>query len=161
MTAKNSIKATLSGVGASLLSFAGICCGGGACAAACGTACAAPVASILGFSTAGFSTWAANLLPLFTALSAIAFTVAYYSLYKTPKAACCEPAAGASPQNTNSINRFSKPAFWIGLLLTLGFYGNAIAQNLPASEEACCEAELIESDTPVSCSATKTSCTKK
>jgi len=164
MTEKKSIKATLSGIGASVLSFAGVCCGGGACAATCGPVCAAPVASVLGFSTAGFATWTASLLPLLTALSAVAFTVAYYSIYKTPNAVCCDPASppGAERPKSNSL---SKAGFWLGLLLTVGFYGNAIANNLPVSEEACCEAPLNEDEGPAAaCCASKSnspSCSKK
>jgi len=149
MTEKKSIKATLSGVGASSVSLLGICCGSGACVATCGIACATPIASIFGISTAGLSTWSTNLLPLLTAISAVAFTVAYYALYNKKEDACCDDSCSPT-----TGNRWAKPTFWLGLLLTLGFYANAIVKpSLDATETACCEVQTSCSieDTMKSC----------
>ena len=154
MTDKKSLRASISGIGSSLLPVLGIC-GGGACAAACGIAIVTPLASILGVSSAALSAWTAKLLPVFIAISAVSFTVAYYSLYNK-KAACnpdsCDTSCDSSPKAGE--NRWAKPVFWIGLLLTLAFYGKAIAsssqvssemENTPAAKSSC---EIKSSEAP-------------
>jgi glycerol-3-phosphate acyltransferase PlsY len=127
MTKKKSIKTTLSGVAASSFSLFGAFCGGGACASACGVACVAPFTSLLGVSTAGLSTWVTNLLPVLTAISAVAFTYSYFALYKQNNNACCDDNGKSNSKTLK--NRWSKPIFWIGLLLTVVFYTKAIVNN--------------------------------
>ena len=161
MTEKKSIKATISGLGASLLSLAGICCGTGACAAACGPVLIAPVASFLGLSSAGISSLMSGLLPLFAAASAVAFTVAYYSIYKKPATECCDDPAGKSVARNR--NPWVKPAFWVGLLLTTGLYANAMVQDLlPKDSGQTCQAAAANGSEvgkpackPSSCKSTK------
>ena len=147
MTEKKSTKSTLLGLSTSTASLIGVSCGSGACAAACGAVCAAPIASVLGISTAGFSTFTNDFLPVFTAISAIAFTMAYYSIYKKKNNDECCPKEDTRMQKPK--NRWTKPIFWIGLLLTLGFYVNAMANNFSSKKE--CEVKAS------SCSVVNTS----
>ncbi|MEL6674825.1 MAG: hypothetical protein AAFR61_21635 [Bacteroidota bacterium] len=137
MTNKSSIRASLSGLGASSLTFLGLCCGGGLCA----VACAAPVASILGVSSAGLAQFTQQYLPLLAALSAAAFTVGYYQLYRMPKEDCCGP--DETPARGFS---WAKSLFWVGLVLSVGFYGQAMYQGREASgtEGVSCVADTSE-----------------
>jgi hypothetical protein len=104
-------------------------CKGGACVGLCVT----PVASLFGISTATIAASPiTNILePLFIALSAISFTVSYYSLYKIPKltlapAGVCGPvngcACGASGSESKKFNA-SKFIVWLSLVLSIGFIG--------------------------------------
>jgi len=136
MTEKKSTKATLVGVGASSLSLLGVCCGSGVCVVTCGVACATPIASILGISTAGLSAFNSNFLPVLTAISAVAFTIAYFSLYKKKEENCCDDDNVATVSSKR--NRWIKPVFWVGLLLTIGFYTKVIAENY-VPNDVCCE----------------------
>lgn len=133
MTQQSSIRALLSGVGASLTSFLGICCMGGACAVACGAACVTPIASVLGVSVAGLSSWASAWLPIFTAMSAVAFTVAYFAIYRQPTDSCCEDKGVAT--NRFTASRWAKPAFWGSLVLTIGLYAQTLLAG-PTNEAA-------------------------
>ncbi len=123
MTLKQTIKTTFSGIGTSILSTIGICVGGGAC----GIACIAPMASLFGVSVTSITVLTSTMLPLLTALSAIAFTIGFFNLYGRKQSTCCDESAHSDNQSRN--NRFVKPIFWIGLLLTIGFYGSVIASN--------------------------------
>lgn len=136
MSEKKTIKSTLLGVGASVGSILGIGCGSGACAAVCAPVCIAPVASILGISTAGFSSWMITLLPLLTAISAVAFTIAFLSIYKKTKTncnteptSCCDTASSETKPKPSLKSRIAKPLFWITLFLTIGFYSFTIYKN--------------------------------
>ncbi len=142
MTEKKSTKATILGVGTSLASLLGVC------GTTCGVVCAAPIASIFGISTAGLSAFTSTFLPVLTAISAVAFTIAYFSLYKKNESTCRpEDCTESKKQKT----RWAKPMFWIGLLLTLGFYTNAVInsskRNISCEQSTSCEAE----DTKKSC----------
>lgn len=128
MTEKKSLKASLLGIGASSLTFLGIGCGSGVCAAACGAAALTPFASLLGISTASMSIWSDNLLPLMTAISAVAFSFAYFSLYRKRETDCCDQAdSSITSQNKMPMK---KAIFWVSLVLTLAFYTNAIADRI-------------------------------
>ncbi len=131
MNIKKPIKATFSGVGTSLLSTIGLCVGGGAC----GLACFAPITSVLGISISGISILNSTLLPLMTALSAIAFTIGYFSLYKNLQKTCCEDQSEKSDnQRRKSL---LKPIFWAGVVLSIFFYAKAMASNeAPKAENA-------------------------
>ena len=86
-----------------------------------------------------------QLLPVFTALSAIAFTVGYYSLYKTKPKSCCE-----TPQQKSSTRLF-KVFFWAGLLATIGFYSYASIPQVSSEENALA---------PASCTTAQASCSQ-
>lgn len=97
------------------------CCKGGAC----GGVCISPIASLFGVSSASIvsSPIVGALEPLLIAISAVSFTVSYYSLYKIPKLNCntsgscdCEPI----PKQKRKV-KISKAVFWIGLILSIGF----------------------------------------
>ncbi|MEM8897818.1 MAG: hypothetical protein AAGC85_06925 [Bacteroidota bacterium] len=136
MSQKSSLKTTAVGLGSSLLSLAGIC-GGGVCAAACGLIWFAPIGSLLGISTAGVTAWMDGLLPFFIAISAVAFTASYYSLYKQPAENCCEE----DPSTVLLPLVWSKRLFWIGLILTVGMYGYTLSGNSFQQEESTLSGE--------------------
>ncbi|MEO1652591.1 MAG: hypothetical protein AAFU64_03510, partial [Bacteroidota bacterium] len=97
MIERKSVGAALTGAGSSLLSLLGMCAGG-----LCGVVCVAPFASLLGFSSASVSMWMEHLLPVFTAISAVAFTVAFYSIFRRKEAAaCCEEDGTAVAKGPN------------------------------------------------------------
>jgi len=96
-------------------------CKGGACVGVCVT----PIASLFGISAATIaaSPLISILVPLFIALSAVSFTVSYYSLYVIPKLNCstgnsCE--CDSTDKKKRKINS-SKIVFWLGLVLSIGF----------------------------------------
>lgn len=163
MSQKSSLKSTFLGFGSSLLSIAGLC-GGGACVATCGVVCLAPLASFLGISTAGLTVWLDELLPLFIAISAVAFTISYYSLYKQPEGNCCEETPNQTKAGILSLD-WRKRLFWIGLMFTIGMYGYTFTGNtFPqteslAAEPSSCSSLAVdtskESCQPSSCSTTK------
>lgn len=169
MTVKKSIKASLSGIGTSSISFLGIC-GGGACAATCGITFFTPIASLFGISSAGLSAWTSQLLPLLTAISAIAFTIAFYSLYKKKNSDCCEDSTKVI--HSKSSNHWGKSIFWIGLFLTIGIYANAMMNNNENNtkkggvtdcytQSDCSEKKSNNNDKTPACSTKKQTCESK
>lgn len=98
------------------------CCKSGACIGVC----ASPVASLFGVSSAAFasSPWVMALEPVLIAVSAVSFTVSYYTLYKLPKLAACNTPASCDcapdAKATRSIS-IQKWIFWLGLILSIGF----------------------------------------
>jgi hypothetical protein len=95
------------------------CCKSGACVGVC----ASPIASLFGVSIATIanSPLVNALEPLLIAISAVSFTVSYYSLYVLPRLNCggadgcaCEP--GAKDKHRIQIN---KAVFWFGLILSI------------------------------------------
>ncbi len=163
MSQKSSLTSTILGFGSSLLSVAGLC-GGGVCVAACGVVYLAPLASLLGISTAGLTIWLEELLPLFIAISAVAFTLSYHTLYKQTESNCCEEPLVQTKAGILSLN-WRRRLFWIGLILTIGMYGytytgNPFQQSESLTMEASsCSSTVVdaskESCQPSSCSATK------
>ncbi|MEM7512814.1 MAG: hypothetical protein AAF388_17925 [Bacteroidota bacterium] len=127
MSQKSSFKSTFLGLGSSTLSMA-LVCGKGACLAFCGAIYLAPLAGFLGISTAGLTGWMDELLPLFVAISAVAFTVSYYSLYKQPAENCCEENPSSAKASLFPLV-WNKRLFWIGLMLTIGMYGYTYTGN--------------------------------
>lgn len=138
------------------------CCKSGACVGVC----ASPVASLFGISTASIiSSPTMNIIePLLIALSAVSFTVSYYSLYVIPKFASCSSVADCACGPTEKEKRklsISKWVFWIGLIASIGFlsyfeyqkYKSNVAEVstqscAPGSSSDCCPEE--ESDEIVS-----------
>lgn len=120
MKGKTSFWTTLTGGFASAAPILFSVCKSGACVGVC----VSPVASLFGISSAtvAASPMVSALEPLLIALSAVSFTVSYYSLYVLPKLNCstsggcaCEPAANEA----RKLN-ISKAVFWIGLVLSIG-----------------------------------------
>lgn len=154
MKEKRSIWTSLTGGVTSATPILLSCCKSGACIGVC----ASPVASLFGISSASLasSPLVSALEPILIAVSAVSFTISYYSLYVLPKASCttddcgCEP--GAKEKRRNKINKI---VFWAGLVLSIGFlsyfeYSKYRQTNATAAEcsqsacaapvEACCPA---------------------
>ena len=138
MTKKRSLKTFFTVGGGSSLSTLSAVCGAG-CAGACGVAClplcAVPVTSVFGISSALLTSWMNHLLPVLTALSAVAFTMAYFNLYKKQESDCC------STEQTSKTKAFapnySKIFFWVGLILTTGLYIQAVEKNFNTNSNTC------------------------
>lgn len=121
MEGKKSFWTTITGGLASVAPILFSVCKGGACVGVC----VSPVASLFGISSA---TVAASpivnaLEPLLIAISAVSFTISYYSLYVLPKLNC-GPSNACACEPTNKEKRklkINKAVFWLGLVLSVGF----------------------------------------
>ncbi|MDO9001306.1 MAG: hypothetical protein Q7W45_16190 [Bacteroidota bacterium] len=151
MKGKKSIWTSITGGLTSAAPILLSCCKSGACVGVC----ASPIASLFGVSSATIaSSPVVNALePLLIAISAVSFTVSYYSLYVLPKSNCstensCE--CGPSDKEKRKI-KLNKTVFWLGLILSIGFlsyfefskYQSAKSAESAASEcsapsEECC-----------------------
>lgn len=146
-------------------------CKGGACVGVC----VSPVASLFGISSA---TIAASPIvnaiePLLIALSAVSFTISYYSLYVLPKynSTCGtgnDCACGPTDKELRKV-KFTKIIFWLGLLLSIGFLSyfeyqkyQAANTTIECSTSECTPGECsTETDTTSSCGPTCDSTTCK
>lgn len=178
MDEKKSIWTSITGGLSSAAPILLSCCKSGACIGVC----ASPLASIFGVSSATIasSPVIGALEPLLIAISAISFTISYYSLYVLPKLNCnttggCACVPTPKEKRKTKIN---KAVFWIGLILSIGFlsyfeytkYTQSTAESFQIdssgnviSSEGCCpigdstvctttEAEsLAECDSTSSC----------
>jgi hypothetical protein len=120
MKAKKSFWASITGGLTSAAPILLSCCKSGACVGVC----ASPIASLFGVSSATLanSPLISVLEPVLIAVSAVSFTISYYSLYVLPKLNCntpngcaCEPTA----KEKRKVN-INKAVFWIGLMLSIG-----------------------------------------
>ena len=98
------------------------CCKSGACIGVC----ASPVASLFGISSATLasSPWVIALEPVLIAVSAVSFTISYYTLYKLPKLAACNTPGScdcAPDAKASKSIKIQKWIFWLGLILSIGF----------------------------------------
>ena len=155
MEGKKSFWTTIIGGLASAAPILFSVCKGGACVGVC----VSPVASLFGFSSAtvAASPIVSAIEPLLIAISAVSFTVSYYSLYVLPKLNCgtsngcdCEP--NAKEKRKLKIN---KAVFWIGLILSIGFLSYfEITKYQAASMTSEASTECIPGGecTPGSCS---------
>ncbi|TSJ40070.1 hypothetical protein [Fluviicola chungangensis] len=95
------------------------CCKSGACVGVC----ASPVASLFGVSSATIaSSPVMNVIePLLIAISAVSFTISYYSLYVIPKLNCNTGNACDCAPNDKEIRKTKrrKAIFWIGLAISV------------------------------------------
>lgn len=121
MKAKRTIWTTITGGLTSSAPILLACCKSGACVGVC----ASPVASLFGVSSASIanSPLVNALEPLLIAISAVSFTISYYSLYVLPKFNCntgntCDCAPSDREKRKVKI---SKAIFWIGLVISLSF----------------------------------------
>ncbi len=121
MKIKKSIWTTITGGLTSAAPILLSCCKSGACVGVC----ASPIASLFGVSSAAIaSSPLVNALePLLIAISAVSFTISYYSLYVIPKfnwntGEACDCAPNEKEKRKTKIN---KTVFWVGLILSIGF----------------------------------------
>ena len=119
MKEKRTIWTTLTGGITSTAPVLLACCKSGACVGVC----ASPFASLFGVSTAAIanSPLFSVIEPLLIAISAVSFTISYYSLYVIPKFNCktgnsCDCAPSEKEQR--KTNR-RKAIFWIGLVVSI------------------------------------------
>ncbi|MDP1801264.1 MAG: hypothetical protein Q8L81_07930 [Bacteroidota bacterium] len=158
MKAKKTIWTSLTGGITSTLPILFACCKSGACVGVC----ASPIASLFGVSSATLASSPIMQVvePILIAVSAVSFTVSYYSLYVLPKfVACstgdcaCEPSA--SEKRKNKIAKF---VFWFGLILSIGFlsyfeYSKYQAANAPVECGTECAPGACEEETEEECCA--------
>jgi hypothetical protein len=164
MSKIKAIGTTLSGSISSIIPMFFTVCKSGVCTAAC----ASPIVSLLGISSASLiaSPITQSLFPVLLALSAVSFTVSYYKLYVLPKyakASACDTDCNCAPPTNTFQRKFAVATFWIGLVASTFFFSyfqyqtykanTAVAVAAPqtatpnattpatdstASEEACC-----------------------
>lgn len=135
------------------------CCKSGACIGVC----ASPVASLFGISSATLasSPIVSALEPILIAVSAVSFTISYYSLYVLPKFNCstdgsCECAPTEKEIRRTKLNKF---VFWFGLIASLGFlsyfevqkYNAASANSTECSTSSCAPGECEEETSEECC----------
>lgn len=155
MESKKSIWSSMAGGLSSAFPLLFACCKGGACVGVCVT----PVASLFGVSAATLaaSPVIALLEPLFIALSAVSFTVSYYTLYAIPRKLSCSSGntcnCATSPAENRRI-KISKIVFWLGLVLSIGFISYFEYSKFQANEVASCSAGTCtpSEQTAASCS---------
>ncbi len=166
MKSKKTIWTTLTGGLTSAAPILLSCCKSGACVGVC----ASPIASLFGVSSATLasSPIVSALEPILIAVSAVSFTISYYSLYVLPKFSCntnnesCDCGPTEKEKRKEKLNKF---IFWFGLITSIGFlsyfeiqkYNAASASPTEcapsscapgeceeeASEEACCEGDSL------------------
>jgi len=95
-----------------------------------------------------------SLLPLFTALSGVTFTIAYYSIYKKNEESCC--SAENDNKSKSSIVKWSKSIFWIGLFFTIAFYGYSLFANANIGDGV-----VVKQSTSCSTEKATSSCSKE
>ena len=142
---------------------------------ACVGVCASPITSLFGISSASLvsSPVMGVIEPLLIAVSAVSFTVSYYSLYVLPKFGCGTAGSCDCGPTAKEIrrNKISKGIFWAGLFLSLGFlgyfeYSKYQSENNPGisaaaacSTEECapgaCETSDEDASTSTVCSTTE------
>lgn len=126
--------------------FFAVCKPGGACA----VACASPIASLFGISSASLAATPLmkSLYPLLLVISAVSFTVSYYRLYVLPRytasnATGCDDACACGPAKDDKQVKISKFIFWIGLVASIGFFSYFEYQNYKLNttetQTECCE----------------------
>lgn len=147
MKAKRTIWTTITGGLSSSAPILLACCKSGACVGVC----ASPVASLFGVSSATIanSPLINALEPALIAISAVSFTISYYSLYVIPKLNCktgnsCD--CGADDKEKRKV-KISKAIFWVGLILSLSFlsYFEYSKYNAAASKQTECSTTEPES----------------
>ena len=123
MKEKRTILTTITGGLTSITPILFSVCKGGACVGVC----VSPVASLFGVSSATIasSPLVSALEPLLIAISAVSFTISYYSLYILPKynnSCGTESECGCAPTNKEKQKiKLTKIIFWLGLILSIGF----------------------------------------
>lgn len=116
---------------------------------ACVGVCASPVASLFGISTAGISNspLMTAIEPLLIAVSAVSFTVSYYTLYVLPKFENCSTKenCGCTPSDKEKRKtRISKYIFWIGLTVSTIFLSYFEFQKYKANTTVSAGCEQVQ-----------------
>lgn len=143
---------TLTGSVSSVVPVLFACCKSGACVGVC----ASPIASLFGISTAGIagSPLMTALEPLLIAISAVSFTVSYYTLYVLPKFATCNTGAdcacGQSDAEKRKV-RLSKSIFWVGLIASILFLTYFEYQKYQSNVAAASNASSCSPDAGSDC----------
>lgn len=153
MKAKRSFWTSLAGGLASAAPILFSVCKGGACVGVC----VSPLASLFGISSAAVasSPIVSAIEPLLIAISAVSFTVSYYSLYVLPKLDCATPRScdcGPTEKESRKL-KINKVVFWIGLVLSIGFLSYFELTKYRAATEEHVECSTTEC-TPGECSET-------
>lgn len=167
MKAKKSFWTSITGGLTSAAPILLSCCKSGACVGVC----ASPIASLFGVSSATLanSPVISAIEPILIAISAVSFTISYYSLYVLPKFNC-STAGGCACEPTAKEKRkvkINKAVFWIGLILSIGFlsyfeiskYQAATTATTQCSTTECAPGECSEETNQACCSDT-TACEK-
>jgi len=149
MESKKSVATSVAGSLSSIVPILFSACKSGACIGVC----VSPVASIFGISSATLaaSPWLSVLEPVLIALSAVSFTVSYYSIYVLPKLNCGTGTCACAPSASELRRaRLAKATFWIGLVLSIGFlsYFEYTKYQSNKAAEACgtgCSAPVSDS----------------
>jgi hypothetical protein len=140
---KKSIWTTITGGLTSAAPILLSCCKSGACIGVC----ASPIASLFGVSSAAIaSSPLVNALePLLIAISAVSFTISYYSLYVIPKLNCntgatCDCVPDEKAKRKTKIN---KSIFWTGLILSIVFlsYFEFSKYQASTNQPSCTQSE--------------------
>lgn len=147
MNKLKSIWASITGSVSSIIPLFFACCKSGACLGVC----ASPVASLFGISTATIaSSPILNVMePFLIALSAVSFTISYYSLYVLPKGNACKTDCDCEPgPNQIKKEKLSKRIFWIGLIASVIFFTyfevqkyQAFSTDASDTKTECCPAK--------------------
>lgn len=174
MKAKKSFWASITGGLTSAAPVLLSCCKSGACIGVC----ASPIASLFGVSSATLanSPLIAALEPVLIAISAVSFTISYYSLYVLPKFNCNTPGGCACEPTANEKRKvtINKTVFWIGLIVSIGFlsyfevskYQAATVEQTECSTSecapgSCSEETATEENSTSSCDSTSSCCEKQ
>jgi hypothetical protein len=158
MKEKKTIWTTITGGLASVAPILFSVCKGGACVGVC----VSPVASLFGISSATIaaSPIVSAIEPLLIAISAVSFTVSYYSLYVLPKlnSSCnTEAACGCAPTDKEKIKiKITKAIFWLGLVLSIGFLSYFEFQKYQAATTSALTECLTSECAPGKCSIEET-----
>lgn len=157
METKKSIWTSITGGLTSAAPILLSCCKSGACVGVC----ASPIASLFGVSSATIasSPLVSALEPLLIAISAVSFTISYYSLYVIPKLNSCNSGNSCECGPTDKEKRktkITKAVFWIGLILSVGFlsYFEYTKYQASISQSDCTQAECSTIEDISSCSDT-------
>ena len=167
MKIKKSIWTTITGGLASFTPILFSVCKGGACVGVC----VSPVASLFGISSATIaaSPIVSAIEPLLIAISAVSFTISYYSLYVLPKFNCnTDGSCDCAPTDKEKRKtKITKAIFCLGLILSIGFLSYFEYQKYQVNTQAecstseCasgeCSTDNEESYTP-SCDSTSSCC---
>jgi hypothetical protein len=103
--------------------------------------------------------------PLLIVISAVSFTISYYSLYVLPKFSSCATGNSCECGPTDKEKRktkITKAVFWIGLILSIGFlsYFEYIKYQIATTTVECTQSECGAPEETSSCSDT-TACDGK
>lgn len=153
-----SIWTTITGSVSSIIPlFFAVCKPGGACA----VACASPIASLFGMSSATLTATpiAKSLYPLLLVITAVSFTVSYYKLFVLPKYAAsgdCSTDCGCEPSPQSRQYKISLYTFWIGLVASIIFLTYFEYQNYQLNVQKTKLEQSIDDEEP--CCATGETC---